>query len=399
MSTTTPSSLQSSNKLASFLADGSAYALVSLGALMISAQLRLKVTAGAILGDDYAAHPPILLLLLVISAAIGAAVFPQLKSRYPRWARFFGGELTAVIFGVSTLLFVPEFSQLQLIYLGLGSTVIGLITLRYTPAKYSLGFSITALWQNRTLLALWVRYNVLSRYSQTILGILWIVMLPVANSLILTFVFSYIFSARDMGNVPFISFFLTGLMFWTLFMQTINNGTVSIIANMGLINQIYFPREILVLVKLGEALVDLSFVFVVTLLINLMVGVLPNINYAYLPILLLIQLILMMGITFFNSYLTVLVRDLQQLTTVFLQMMFYLTPIMYPIDILSPRLAELVLFLNPMASLINAYRDVMVYNRAPDFVSLYFPMVLAGVLFYSGYMFFKANERRLADFR
>lgn len=366
---------------------------------MISAQLRLKVAAGATLGDEYSANPPILLLLIAISAAIGAVIFPPVKVRYPRWGRFFGGAIGMAIFGVMTLLFVPDFSQLQLVYLGLSGTIIGLITLRYTPAKYTLSVSLTALWKNRTLLGLWVRYNVLSRYSQTILGILWIVMLPVANSLILTFVFSYIFSAGDMGNAPFISFFLAGLMFWNLFMQTINNGTVSIVANMGLINQIYFPREILVLVKLGESLVDLSFVFVVTLLINLVVGVFPNINYVYLPLLLLIQLMLMMGITFFNSYLTVLVRDLQQLTTVFLQMMFYLTPVMYPIDILSPRLAELVLFLNPMASLINAYRDVMLYNRPPDFVSLYFPIVLAGVLFYSGYMFFKANERRLADFR
>lgn len=366
---------------------------------MVSAQLRLKVTAGVALGEDYAAHPPILFALLIIAALVAGLAYTTITGAYPRWRRFFCGELGIGIFSASAIALVPDFSQLQLVYFAISSTFIGFITLRFTPAKYPLALSMRNLWKNRGLLALWVRYNVLSRYSQTVLGILWIVMLPVANSLILTFVFSYIFTARDIGNVPFISFFLTGMMFWTLFMQGVTNGTVSIISNIGLINQIYFPREILVLVKLGEALVDLSFIFVVTIVINIVVGVFPNANYLYLPVLLLIQLVLMMGIMLFTGYLTVLIRDIQQLTTVFIQMMFYLTPVMYPIDILTPNLAEFVLFLNPMASLINAYRDVMVYNRPPDFISLYFPIVLSGVLFYSGYMFFKTNERKLADFR
>ena len=381
------------------LANGTAYALVLLGGLLVAAQLRLKVTAGAELGETYSAHPPLLFFLLILSAAAAAVLYPFVAAQRPKWARFIAGVGGVVMLAGSLVVLTPDFSQLQVFYFAISSTVIGFITLRLTPAKYSLYSSGQLLWKNRSLLALWVRYNILSRYSQTALGILWIVMLPVATSLILTFVFSYILSPADIGNVPFVSFFLTGMMFWSLFLQGISNGTVSIVANLGLINQIYFPREILVLVKLGEGLVDLAFIFVVTVGINMVVGVYPNPNYIYLPILLLIQLILMLGIMLFTGYLAVLIRDIQQLTIVFLQMMFYLTPVMYPIDILTPNLAELVKFLNPMAALINAYRDVMVYNRAPDFVSLYLPIVVSGVLFYSGYMFFKANERKLADFR
>ncbi len=381
------------------LANGTAYALVLLGGLLVAAQLRLKVTAGAELGETYSAHPPLLFLLLILSAGAAAVLYPFVAVQRPKWARFIAGVGGVVMLAGSLVVLTPDFSQLQVFYFAISSTVIGFITLRLTPAKYSLYTSGQLLWKNRSLLALWVRYNILSRYSQTALGILWIVMLPVATSLILTFVFSYILSPADIGNVPFVSFFLTGMMFWSLFLQGISNGTVSIVGNLGLINQIYFPREILVLVKLGEGLVDLAFIFVVTLVINMVVGIYPNLNYIYLPILLLIQLTLMLGIMLFTGYLAVLIRDIQQLTTVFLQMMFYLTPVMYPISILTPNLAELVKFLNPMAALINAYRDVMVYDRAPDFVSLYFPIVVSGVLFYSGYMFFKANERKLADFR
>lgn len=375
------------------------YGLVLFGGVLVAAQLRLKVTAGAALGDSYTAQPPILALLVVIGAIVSMVAQPFLQARSPSWGRFWAGAVGTAVLAMSLLVLTPEFSQLQIAYFALASTGIGLIILRLTPNRYRLGDSLRLLWRNRGLLALWVRYNVVSRYSQTLLGILWIVMLPVATSLILAFVFSYIFTSGDIGDAPFITFFLSGMMYWTLFMQSVTNGTVSIVSKLGLINQIYFPREILILVKLGEALVDFAFIFVVTLVINALVGVFPNLNYIYLPVLLLIQLTLMLGVMMLVGYLTVLVRDIQQLTAVAIQMMFYLTPIMYPVDILTENLAELVMFLNPMAALVNAYRDVMVYDRPPDFVSLYFPIVLAVVLCYSGYMFFKANERKLADFR
>jgi ABC-type polysaccharide/polyol phosphate export permease len=259
--------------------------------------------------------------------------------------------------------------------------------------------SIRTLSNNRALLGLWIRYNVTSRYSQTTLGILWIVILPVTTALILSFVFSYIFQNREIGDVPFIAFFLSGLMFWSFFTQGVLNGTVSIISKLGLISQVYFPREILVITKLGEALIDLVFVFVVTLVINAIVGVYPNFNFIFLPLLLGIQIAMMLGIMFFLSYLTVFVRDIQQLTTVSTQMLFYLTPIMYPLTILPAILADVLGLLNPMAPLIDAYRDVILHNQSPDFTSLFIPLVLSIVLLYNGYMFFKANERKLADFQ
>jgi lipopolysaccharide transport system permease protein len=372
-----------------------AYGLILAGAVLISAQLRLKLDVGQGLGSEYNAHPPLLWLIILLGAAGGALIHKSFAKASPILG-------TAAGIGVTVggaLLLTPDISQLQLLYFVSAALFIALITLVVTPKKTPLALNLAGLWQHRSLLWLWIRFNVLSRYSQTILGILWIVALPVATAFILTFVFSYVLTQRQVGDVPFIAFFLTGLMFWSLFMQGILNGTGSIISKLGLIGQIYFPREVLVIVKLGEALVDLSFVFIATLIINAVAGVLPNLNYIYLPFVLLLQLAFMLGIMFFLSYLTVLVRDLQQLTTVFIQMLFYLTPIMYPLDILPNRLGEILQLINPVAALINAYRDIIIYNRPPDWVSLYFPLVLSGVLLYSGYLFFKANERKLADFR
>jgi len=371
------------------------YWFILIGAGLISVQLRLGFGFGASLGRDYNPYPPITWVMLLIGA--GCAALAQ--TFLPRLSRFLSMMIGLAVATFGIMVFAPDVSQLQIAYFAGSSIVIALMILAIVPKNVSFGQSIHVLWDNRQLLILWVRYNVTSRYSQTLLGILWIMILPVATSLILSFVFSYVFEAREIGDAPFIAFFLSGLTFWSFFTQGILNGTVSVISKLGLISQIYFPREILVLTKLGEALIDLFFVFVVTLTINAFVGVYPNINYIYLPFIFGIQVTLMLGIMFFLSYLTVIVRDIQQLTTVVLQMLFYLTPIMYPLSILPERLAAIVSLLNPMTALINAYREIILHNRPPDLLGLLTPLVASCVMLYNGYMFFKANERKLADFR
>src|SRR5690606_10741053 len=97
------------------------------------------------------------------------------------------------------------------------------------------------------------------------------------------------------------------------------------------------------------------------------------------------------------SYLSMMIRDVPQLVSIVLQFMFYLTPILYPIEMIPPEL-KFIALVNPLAPLVDAYRSVILYNTAPNFPELYYTIVIAGVLFYSGYMFFKKNEKRVADF-
>jgi ABC-2 type transport system permease protein len=384
--------------------DFATIALILIGALLIAIQFRLKVFVGSSLGSSYEAQTPLLYVILLVCALVGAVAHQLLAERQVlqhanKRTRFF---VALGVIGLAFLLvalLLPDVSLLQMLYFVLVGIALAAITLRLTPTRIPLSVCLQSIWRNRSLFRLWVRYNVLSRYSQTFLGILWIVMLPLATALILTLVFSFIFERQDIGNAPFMSFFLTGLTFWTLFTQGVQTGTVSVLQQMELINQIYFPREILVIVKLGEALVDLTFTFIVLLVINAFNGLLPNVNFIYLPLVLTIQIALILGIMFYTSYLSVLVRDLPQLISVILQMMFYLTPILFPIDLMPQALRSVITLFNPMASIIGAYRSIIVYNQPPDMVSLYFSLVLSGLVLYTGYMFFKNNERRLADFR
>jgi lipopolysaccharide transport system permease protein len=136
--------------------------------------------------------------------------------------------------------------------------------------------------------------------------------------------------------------------------------------------------------------------FAAMLVINGVVGVLPNGLFVILPLLVLIQIVFMLGLMFIVSWLSVIVRDIPQLVSVLLQILFYLSPIIYPVTIIPHRYQFLV-NLNPVALLVQAYRDVIVYDRTPDWLSLVYPAALGVALLIFGYRHFKANEDRFAD--
>ncbi|HLA43344.1 MAG TPA: ABC transporter permease [Aggregatilineales bacterium] len=381
--------------------------LIIVGSMLIAIQIRLRIVLGKSLGSEYKPFPVLLagIILLVCALMVPASVMGRKLLRVPRSKSVLFAVLVVAlaITAVLVLIVLPDISQLQVFYFCLFGFIFGILTILWAPTPARFGRTqtffdyVNLLWENRMLLWIWTHYNVRSRYSQTFLGILWIILLPLSTSIILTFVFTQIFRAYEIGDVPFISFFLSALTAWTLFSQGIINGTGSIMGSLGLISQVYFPREILVIVKLLEAMVDFVFTFVAMLVINAVFGLLPNPHFVYLPVIIFVQIAFVLGLMLFISYLSVLVRDIPQLVNVLLQLLFYLTPILYPASAIPDKL-RFMLLLNPMAPIVEAYRTIIVYNKAPDFVSLYYPITVAGVLLYVGYMFFKRNEKRLADY-
>src|SRR5690606_17678954 len=177
------------------------------------------------------------------------------------------------------------------------------------------------LWQRRALLAIWLRFNIQTRYDQRVLGILWIVLLPVATSLVLSIAFSQFM--RIQLDVPYVSFYMAASIPYNLFSISVLNSTGSVISRIGIIAQVYFPREILVLLTIGEGIVDFSFAYAAMLVINALNGVLPNENFIYLPLLFGILVGIALGLMFLISSLTVIVRDMPQLLTVFMQLFFF----------------------------------------------------------------------------
>jgi ABC-type polysaccharide/polyol phosphate export permease len=168
------------------------------------------------------------------------------------------------------------------------------------------------------------------------------------------------------------------------------------INNLNLVVKTYFPREILTIAKVGVGFFDFlvaSLVFVVMLIIY---DVPLTGKIIWLPLLLSIQILLTLGLSFLTSAITVFFRDVRFLIPLALQIMLFITPIIYSLDMVQESIRPFYLILNPMAVLIDSYRQVLLYNQPPG---AYLPVAAAISLlvFVAGYLVFKRLEVSFAD--
>jgi len=386
--------------------------LTLCGALLLAAQARLQIPLGEPLaGRDYAAQTPLAFLALAAAALLVWALAPlhtRLSGRIGRIAaRWLGVNrpyrrylLMLLIAAPLLLVAMPQIRLLQIAYFVVFGALLGVVAIA-APARFYLNqpgndaiSDLVRLWRNRFLIAIWLRHNIESRYAQQALGILWIILLPVSTSLVLSLAFSQ-FMRVEM-EVPFVPFYLAALVHYNLFSNGVSQAAVAISSRMGIISQVYFPREVLIVIAFGELLVDFLFTFTAMLIINALFGIFPNEHYWALPILWLILMLIVAGLMLTISALSVMVRDIPQLVQVALQLLFFLTPVIYPITSMPERFRFLFV-INPLAPLVQSFRDVIVYNRSPDTVTLFYPLVFGAALLVFGYSLFKSIEDRMAD--
>jgi lipopolysaccharide transport system permease protein len=377
--------------------------LVLVGAELVSFQLRVRLPWGNPLSTDYDGLSLWfwLSLLVAILLSQGVITFSEkvLTQKGVNSTRWLPQTMLSLLIALALIgVLLPSVSKLQMLYFGISSIVtmaiIYVARAGALPSYKGLIYHLRRLFSHRDLLTLWLQLNIQARYTQTILGVIWIILLPLATSLVLSFAFAEVLNVKL--DVPFVSFFLSAIVAWNLFNQGTLNMMRSILASLGLINQVSFPREILVLLAMGEALIDFVFTFCAMLIVNAFNGIWPNANYLYLPLIIAILLCFTTGLGFIISFLSVQIRDIPQLISVVLQLLFYLTPIIFPATRI-PAQFRIFTLLNPLTSIIQSFRDIVVYNHPPDVVSLYYPLVIGILLLYTGYTFFKTHENRLAD--
>jgi lipopolysaccharide transport system permease protein len=170
----------------------------------------------------------------------------------------------------------------------------------------------------------------------------------------------------------------------------------ALVTNMSLITKIYFPREVLPVAALLARLMDFGVavgLLVVLMLIFQVPVLLPSL--LYLPLILAVQLALILGLGLASAAANVFFRDVQSLLTLGLQVWFYASPIIYPATMV-PEPLQPFYFLNPMAGILMAYRDVLLNGQAPG-AYLIPSAIVAVVIFLAGYWFFKRVEFQFAD--
>lgn len=276
------------------------------------------------------------------------------------------------------------------------------------------------LWHYRYLLYNLVLRDLKVRYKNSLLGVLW----SILNPLLIMLVFTLVFDRFSAGSIDFYPIFvLVGIIPWNFFSGSVIGGTNGILGNASLIKKVYFPREILPTATILSNLVNFVVALLVMFVMLYVFGIGLTIHALWLPVILLAQLLFMLGLVYFLSAAQVFYRDVAMILDVGMLAFFFLTPIFYTVDqfcnttllgiTFDP--GRLMRWLNPMASIVDAYRTVLwgslVYpvETCAQQISTYAPpsglgidfigrtLLTAILILIAGYTFFRRTEWKFGE--
>jgi lipopolysaccharide transport system permease protein len=231
------------------------------------------------------------------------------------------------------------------------------------------------------------------RYKQTVLGVAWAVIQPLAQML----VFSAFFASHGFSTdgAPASVFYYTGLLPWQLFATGLSSASNSLVSNRGLVTKIYFPRLVLPLSAVVGSLVDLGCSFVVLLVIMAFSHFTPSANIIYLPLFIVLGATTSLTIGLWLSALNAEFRDVQYVVPFVVQFWLFVTPVIYPSSSIVGR-KHLLLALNPMSGVVEGFRWCLIGRPTPG-AMLVASIATVGFLLVTGLLFFRRMERTLAD--
>ncbi|MCL2839392.1 MAG: ABC transporter permease [Defluviitaleaceae bacterium] len=215
----------------------------------------------------------------------------------------------------------------------------------------------------RHLLVLLVKRDFVARYRRSVLGILWSLLNPLLTMLVMTMVFSTIFSS---GIENFPVYFLSGQMIFLFFSESTTLAMGSITGAAGTIKKVYVPKYIFPISRVLSSLVNIGFSFIALMLIMLITGAPFQVTTLLVFIPIFYVVIFSMGVGMMLSSLAVFFKDITHLYGVVTQLLFFMTPIMYPVEILPERIYFLI-HLNPMFHFVTYFRELVMFGNIPGF--------------------------------
>lgn len=253
------------------------------------------------------------------------------------------------------------------------------------------------LWRYRSLLMTMVKRQYQLRYRQSLAGFGWAVFPPIASLLVATLVFHEVIGVQT-GNpdVPYPLFALAGLAPWTFFTSAVSSGIPSVVGSIQLVTRFSFPRAVLPISFLGTALIDLGLTAGIFIAYVLVTGAGIPLTALLFPILLAIEIVLATGIVLLGSAMNAFARDIRLAVPIVMQLWLFLTPVMYPLDIVKSSLRPFYLA-NPMTGVIENFRLILVDGKPLDWSLLYPSLVAAGGILLIGTWYFNRVEDRFAD--
>ena len=260
---------------------------------------------------------------------------------------------------------------------------------------------VGSLWRNRSLIRALIKREVVGRYRGSLMGILWSFFNPLLMLVIYTFVFSVVFKTRwtpDAGDskADFAIILFVGMILHGLFAECINRAPGLILSNVNYVKKVIFPLEVLPWVAFGSAFFHGAISLVVLLLAQLVLMQQLPWTAIFFPFVLLPLVFATMGLAWFLSALGVYVRDIGQITGMFTTVVFFLSPVVYPVSSL-PAKYQGWMMLNPLTFIIEEGRNTLIFGRLPD-ISRWSIMLAAGILMaVAGFAWFQKMRKGFAD--
>ena len=249
------------------------------------------------------------------------------------------------------------------------------------------------LYQYRELIKTNVHKEIRGKYKGSILGVLWSFLNPLLMVTVYAIVFPYL---MRMTQDNYLVFLITGVIPWVFFTTVVTSGCNCVWTNGGIIKKVYFPRAILPISVVIAALINFLISCVIILIFVFFSGIGFSLNILWLPLIAFIQCMLSLGLLFALSAINVYVKDVEYLVQFIMNLLFYATPIIYNVT-MFPAKFRWVLYLNPLAHLIDAYRAIFYYKAAPNIQSLGIVGVVSFIVLILGYLIFRKLEKGFAE--
>lgn len=252
---------------------------------------------------------------------------------------------------------------------------------------------IKGIWEFKYLIYNLVLRDLKVKYKGSTLGFLWSLLNPLLMLVVYTVAFKYVMKFKVEN---FTVFLFSALMPWTFLSSALSMGSVSITENSNLVKKVYFPREVLPLSVVLVNLFHFFLTFVVLIPALIFFNIYPNFTFLFLLVLILFQTLFVLGLTLIFSALNVYYRDIKHFLEVVLQLWFWVTPIIWSIDLIPEKFRNLT-YLNPFTPFVTAYRDVILRNNMPSLLTVTAVIALGVLVFLLGAAVFQKKQRRFAE--
>lgn len=251
------------------------------------------------------------------------------------------------------------------------------------------------LWNYRELLYFFSWRDLKVRYKQTVLGVLWSILQPLITMVVFSFFFGKL-AGMPSDGVPYPIFVYTGLLFWQFFSDALGETSSSLVANKAIVSKVYFPRLLLPISGVITKFVDFLISAIILVFLMIYYGYTPNLGgLAILPLLLVLTFMAAIGLGLFLSAVNVKYRDVRYALPFFIQLLLFVTPVIYPASIAGAY--SKILALNPMMGVIQSARAALLGTTPINWTLILTSLIASLVLLAIGLVYFKKTERYFAD--